>query len=122
MNTNLSTPARRLPLKFEVQYRRSYSRKENKGVLKNISLTGAFLSLQDPEELQPEDKVLVRLNIEGRERVLQATVIWKNPEGCGLHFKPFNNRDIQIVDDLMYFIENSRDNKKSILNTILQKL
>jgi hypothetical protein len=122
METNQdSAPAPRLPLKMEVEYRRSYARQSVRGTLRNISLTGAFLETQT-ELITTTDKVVITFVVSGRRRNINATVIWKNGAGCGLKFQPFNNRDVQIVDDLMYFVESSRENRRSVLDDIIKRV
>ncbi len=122
MQTNEETaPAPRVPLKMEVEYRRSYARQSTKGTLRNISLTGAFLETTN-EMITAADKVIVTFVVSGRRRNINATVVWKNGAGCGLQFQPFNNRDVQIVDDLMYFVESSRENRRSVLEDILKRV
>lgn len=117
------SPAPRLPLLLDVEFRRSYSRREERGRLKNISLTGAFIEFNSKEQLLgPQDKLIVKLLVSGRERSIPASVVWHNERGCGIRFRPTNNRDTQIVDDLMYFVENSRDDQKSVLDTIFKKV
>ncbi|MCB0390791.1 MAG: PilZ domain-containing protein [Bdellovibrionales bacterium] len=116
-----NTPAARLPLYMNVEFRRSYARQPEHGKLKNISLTGAFLETQDLDFV-PNDKIVLTLNVSGRERKLTAHVIWKGEEGCGLAFRPVNNRDVQIVDDLMYFVENKRETRRSVLSDIFNKV
>jgi hypothetical protein len=114
-------PAPRLPLKMEVEYRRSYARQSVKGTLRNISLTGAFLETTT-ELITAADKVIITFVVSGRRRNINATVIWKNGAGCGIKFQPFNNRDVQIVDDLMYFVESSRENRRSVLDDIIKRV
>jgi hypothetical protein len=121
MDLNSDVPAPRLPLKLSVDFRKSYGRQTERGVLKNISLTGAFLEAQN-QEVQPNDKILLTLNVSGRTRQLHAQVVWRNISGCGVKFLPSNNRDVQIVDDLMYFVENRREDRKSVLDTIIKKV
>ena len=119
---NLS-PAPRLPLLLEVEFRRNYSRREERGKLKNISLTGAFIEFDSPDKaFAPQDKLVVKILVSGRERSIPASVVWQNQRGCGIRFRPTNNRDTQIVDDLMYFVENSRSGQKSVLDTIFKKV
>ncbi len=113
-------PAPRIRLFVDVQYRKSYSRKATKGVLKNISLTGAFLETTDA--LTARDKLVVTFQVSGRERRVPATVVWSSDKGVGIKFQPANNRDIQIVDDLMYFVSVSRDSQKDVLDTIFNKV
>lgn len=116
----MKKPANRVPLQLNIEYRKSYSRNADLGKLKNISLSGAFL--KHSGELQNEEKINIHFKVSGRERVLQAQVIWSNHEGSGITFVPDNNRDVQIVDDLMYFVEMKRDTRKELLKTILDNV
>jgi hypothetical protein len=113
-------PAPRISLQMNVEFRKSYGRQNVKGTLKNISLTGAFLETETLE-LVPEDKILLELVVSERRRKMTATIVWKTPKGCGLIFHPFNKRDTQIVDDLMYFVQNRRDFRRSVLDDIFSK-
>lgn len=119
---NTSAPAPRMPLQLEINYRRSYARKSEHGKLKNISLTGAFLVFTEDQGLSPKDKITLKFEVSGRKRQIQASVIWRGPEGCGVQFHHNNNRDQQIVDDLMYFVENSRTTQRSVLDNIFKKV
>lgn len=114
--------APRIPLQVDVEYRRSYARRGEKGRLKNISLTGAFLEVQNDNSLVPKDKLLITLLVSGRERRIPAYVVWNSTLGCGVKFLPNNNRDVQIVDDLMYFVENSRSSQRQVLDSIFKKV
>ncbi len=116
-----SAPAPRLPLQMEVRYRKSYARQPEQGTLKNISMTGAFIET-DTSQIGPEDKLVINLVVSGRRRKMTATVIWKNSLGCGILFQPFNNRDVQLVDDLIYFVENHRESKKGVLDDIFKRV
>lgn len=116
-----NTPATRLPLFMNIEYRRNYARQGEKGRLKNISLTGAFLEISSAD-FAPNEKIEITLQVSGRQRKLNASVVWKNEAGCGIQFKPFNNRDVQIVDDLMYFIESKRESRRSVLDGIFSKV
>lgn len=115
-----ASPAPRIRLFIDVEYRKSYSRQSGRGVLKNISLTGAFLETTEP--LQIRDKMIVTFEVSGRQRKVSAAVVWTGTNGVGLRFQPANNRDVQIVDDLMYFVTTSRDSQKDVLNTIFKKV
>lgn len=117
-----TNPARRIPLHLDIEYRRSYARQAARGCLKNISLTGAFLELDDQSEVGPNDKLMITLFVGGRERQIPASVVWHSEMGCGLKFLPNNNRDVQIVDDLMYFVETSRSTQREVLDSIFKKL
>ncbi len=123
MNTNENqVPKPRIPLHVDIEFRRSYARRAGKGILRNISLTGAFLQTEDAPGLRNKDKLTLTFVVGGRERKINADVIWQNARGCGLQFQPNNNRDIQIVDDLMYFVETSRQDQKSVLDIIFQQV
>ncbi|MDZ4662919.1 MAG: PilZ domain-containing protein [Pseudomonadota bacterium] len=115
-----SKPASRIPLYVDIEYRKSYSRQSTQGVLKNISITGAFLEIN--ESLNPRDKLMVVFQVSGRKRKIAARVIWAGTSGIGIKFEPTNNRDVQIVDDLMYFVSVSRDGRKDVLDTIFKKI
>lgn len=114
------TPARRIPLQLDINYKKSYARQDSKGVLSNISITGAFLKT-DTAKVEIGEKLVLYFEVSGRRRKIQASVVWKNESGAGLAFMPFNNRDVQLIDDLMYFVESSRENRRSILETIFKK-
>jgi hypothetical protein len=121
-NMTTANPAPRIPLQMDVEYRRSYARRREKGRLKNISISGAFIELPESTELMPNDKVLITLLVSGRERKIHAHVVWNGHSGCGIKFLPTNNRDIQIVDDLMYFVENSRSSQRAVLDSIFKRV
>lgn len=113
-------PSPRIPLQMQIEFRKSYGRANSKGVLKNISLTGAFLETETLE-LAPEDKVVLEFVVSERRRKMAATIIWKNAKGCGVVFHPFNKRDTQIVDDLMYFVQNRREFRRNLLDDIFKQ-
>ncbi|MBT4760249.1 MAG: PilZ domain-containing protein [Bdellovibrionaceae bacterium] len=121
-NFNNHPPAPRLPLKMDINYRRNYARQNDLGSLKNISITGAFLETDQTILMSLEEKLTVRFEVSGREREIHAKVVWKNELGCGIEFQPDNNRDVQIVDDLMYFVESKKESKKDVLDIILNKV
>ena len=114
-------PAQRLPLKMEVEYRRTYARNCDFGLLKNISLTGVFLQT-NKANMSLNDKFLLTFRVSGRKRQIPATVVWTNSLGCGMKLMPFNNRDVQIIDDLMYFVKNNRENRKDLLENIFKQV
>ncbi len=117
----MKKPAPRLPLLFPVEFRKNYSRKSNYGDLKNISLTGAFL-IHKTSELSSNDKINIYFNVSGRQRVLTASVIWLTENGCGIKFHHESNRDIQIVDDLMYLVNGKRMKNKTVLDEIFNQI
>lgn len=114
-------PAPRTPLNLEVSFKRNYAREETKGTLKNISITGAFLEYSGGL-VRANEKLNLVFIVAGRERKVAAHVIWTNSTGCGIKFMPTNNRDVQIVDDLIYFVENSRTDRRSLIDTIFKKV
>lgn len=120
MNSVDKVPAPRIPLKLDVEYRKSYGRSGETGQLKNISLSGAFLEHEN-EALKEGDKVAVTFKVGGRTRKITALIVWSNPAGSGVKFQPTNNRDVQIVDDLMYFVESKRENRRDVLDDIFKR-
>ena len=72
-------------------------------------------------ELVPSDKVVIEFVVSERRRKVACTIVWKNQRGCGIQFQPFNKRDTQIVDDLMYFVQNNREFRKSLLDDIFKQ-
>src|SRR3954462_4775856 len=114
-------PATRVPLQLPIEFKKSYQRFLSKGSIRNISLTGAFLEAGH-QEFKVNDKICLVLAVGGRKRKLNASVIWSNSKGCGIKFLPTSNRDVQIVDDLMYFVENHREARRSVLNDIFKRV
>lgn len=112
-------PAPRIPLKLNVEFRKSYSRSGALGSLRNISMTGAFLEHTELDVVNG-DKVALTFKVGGRVRKIAAEVVWRNGRGCGVQFRPQNNRDVQIVDDLMYFVETKRQSRRDILDSIFK--
>lgn len=120
MKEETQAPLPRIPLKLDVDFRRSYGRNSAVGVLKNISLSGAFLEHQ-LDECKPGDKVQITFKVGGRNRKVNALIIWCNELGSGIKFVPTNGRDVQIVDDLMYFVETKRKTRRSLLDDIFKQ-
>lgn len=114
-------PSPRISLSIEVEFRRNYARTSANGVLKNISLSGAFLE-HETQDLKKGDKLQLTFNVGDRIRKLNAMVVWKKESGTGLKFNHNNNRDVQIIDDLMYYVENKRISQKGVLDNILKKV
>lgn len=114
-------PAPRTPLNIDVEFRKSYAREEAVAVLKNISITGAFLC-HTSESLKAGEKLSLKFTVSGRERNVPAMVIWSNSVGSGIKFLPMNNRDVQIVDDLIYYVEEKRTDTRDVLNNIFKKV
>ncbi len=120
MNAN-ELPSPRIPLVLDIEYRRSYARSADAGLLKNISITGAFLEHAN-HDLKENDRVTITFKVSGRSRKINAAIIWANEAGCGVKFLPYNNRDVQIVDDLMYFVESKREGKRTVLDDIFKQV
>lgn len=120
MDTN-SSPSPRTPLNLEVSFKKNYARNESNGLLKNISLSGAFLE-STVEQFRSTEKLNLTFVVAGRERKIAAQVVWVNSAGCGVKFLPTNNRDVQIVDDLIYFVEESRTSRRFVFGDILKKV
>lgn len=118
---NSQSPAVRIPLKFPIEYKKNYARQATEGTLKNISLSGAYLETL-PEGLGIKEKITLYFNIEGRRRKINALIIWKNNAGAGISFQHFNNRDLQMIDDLMYFVEAKRNTTRSLFDDIVKKI
>lgn len=116
-----TAPAPRTPLHLNVHFRRSYARHDTSGLLKNISLTGAFLEWSG-HDFKQDEKLLLTFIVGPRERKISAQVIWKNSYGAGIKFLPQNNRDVQIVDDLIYYVESKRMGHRGIFDSILKKV
>lgn len=114
-------PAKRTPLNLEVTFKKNYARQPTSGLLKNISLTGAFLDCQ-AESFRTNEKIQLTFVVAGRERKIAATVIWVNSAGCGVKFQPNSNRDVQIIDDLIYFVESNRSDRRNVLDDIFKKV
>ncbi len=111
----------RTSLHIEVEYRKSYGRENATGILKNISLSGANLK-QQSEPLRTGEKLVLTFKVSGRERSIHAEVIWTNSKGSGIKFMPQNNRDTQIIDDLIYFVQSKKSGQKEILEKIFSKV
>lgn len=120
METN-NVPAPRTPLNLDVSFKRNYAREESKGALKNISISGAFLQILG-ESFTVGEKLHLNFKVAGRERKIHAEIVWLNNFGAGIKFLPLNKRDVQIVDDLIYFVENQRSSRRDVLDNIFKKV
>ncbi|MGE3973595.1 MAG: PilZ domain-containing protein [Bdellovibrionales bacterium] len=116
-----TTPSIHIPLQFVVEYRYSYARESDTGLLKNISLSGAFIESHS-HRFHPNDKIKLTFKVGGRTRQIQAQVVWVHHGGAGVQFSHVNNQDKQIVDDLMYFVESRRNSRRNVLNSIFSKV
>lgn len=120
MNTN-QAPLPRTPLHLEVSFKRNYARKESNGTLKNISLSGAFIELTG-HDLRINEKINLTFVVAERERKICAEIVWSNSIGTGVKFMPQNGRDVQIIDDLIYYVETKRMGHRGIFDGILKKV
>jgi hypothetical protein len=118
---SISSPAPRTPLLLEVTFRKNYGRNDVSGILKNISLSGAFLEVTK-HDMRVDEKINLTFKVGSRERKISAQIVWKNSLGAGIKFMPANNRDVQIVDDLIYYVESKRMGHRGILDGILKKV
>ena len=118
---------------LNVEYKKKYARYFKNGRLKDISNSEAYLITKDEECVQKykirndktilnlRDKVSVILKLGQRKRILQASVISNNAHGVKLKFHFYNNREYQIVDDLIYFIEKSKEKRRQHLDFIFSQ-
>jgi hypothetical protein len=118
--TEQEKQAQRFNVELAFEIKRNYARQTNKAEVRNISLTGALIKTEQP--LKPSEKVHVFLTVSGRTRKVAATVVWVGEKGAGLQFQPFNNRDLQIVDDIIYYATEKNSSNKSLLESILSKV
>lgn len=121
MEETIHAPAPRIPLQLEISFKRNYAREADTGIVTNISLTGAFMK-STKTILRTNEKLNLILIVAGRKRKISANVVWTNNFGAGIQFLPQNNRDVQIVDDLMYFVEYERIETRSVMNSIFKKM
>jgi hypothetical protein len=113
--------APRLALNVGVEYRRSYGRCAETAQLKNISLTGALLE-HEQVDFGPDDRINLLFKVSGRTRKLQARIIWTENKLAGICFEPTSRRDVQIVDDFIYFIKEQKNNRKTVLDDIFSRV
>jgi Tfp pilus assembly protein PilZ len=120
-NQNITDePAKRFNVELEFEFRRNYARKSDMALVKNLSVSGALVKTDRPLKLS--EKINVFLTVSGRKRRIPATVVWVGDRGVGLKFEHFNNRDLQIVDDILYYATEKSSSDKSLLDTILNKV
>lgn len=113
-------PLPRTKMNLDIQFKRNYARSQSVGLLKNLSLTGAFLETPQVGELRKNDKIQLAFQVAGRNRKLHATIVWTNSTGMGLKFEHQSNRDMQIVDDLIYFVEASNSEKSEAIQNLFK--
>lgn len=112
--------AQRFSVDVDLDFKCNYARDFSKAQIKNISVSGALIKTDVP--LKPEEKINVFFRLSGRERKIPAQVVWVTEKGAGIKFNHFNNRDIQIVDDLIYFATEKSSSVKDLLDNILSKV
>ena len=113
-------PSKRHALELSLEFKRNYARETSQAEIRNLSLSGALI--KTTEVLKPSEKIHVFLTVSGRRRKLQASVVWIGGGGVGIKFNHFNNRDLQIVDDIIYFATEKTTSTKSLLDNILSKV
>ncbi len=113
-------PEPRFNVDLAFEFKRNYARNIAKAEVRNISLTGAFIKTE--VNLKPSEKLNVYLSVSGRTRKVAAKVVWVGDRGVGLEFQPFNSRDLQIVDDIIYYATEKNSSTKSLLGSILNKV
>ena len=123
-----------IPLNLDVVYKKSYARHFKNGQLKRINNSEAYLFIEkdkfvfnhrkysdDKKSLNLKDKISIVLKLGERKRTLQASVISTDSYGAKVKFHFYNNRDYQIVDDLIYFIEKSKEKRRQRLDFIFDQ-
>jgi hypothetical protein len=110
----------RFNVELNFEFKRNYARQISKAEVRNISLTGALIKTELP--LRPSEKLNVYLTVSGRTRKVAAKVVWVGDRGVGLQFQPFNSRDLQIVDDIIYYATEKSSSTKTLFDTILNKV
>ena len=103
----------RTELRLEIVYKTIYGRTPQKAIFKNISHTGACLEMND-SKVRIKDQIKIVFTVADRVREIRAEVIWKSNDSCGVKFKPKNNQDILIIDDLIYYVKNKTIGYKSL--------
>lgn len=123
-----------IPLNLDVAYKKNYARHFKNGQLQRINNFEAYLfigrdevtlnqrtPLDDKKSLNLKDKISIVLQLGERKRILQASVTSTDSYGAKVKFHFYNNRDYQIVDDLIYFIEKSKEKRRRRLDFIFDQ-
>ena len=113
-------PAPRHNVELTFEFKKNYARQNAKAEVRNISLTGALIKTE--VSLKPQEKLNVYLTVSGRTRKVAATVVWVGERGVGVRFEPFNNRDLQIVDDIIYYAVEKNESTKDLFGSIFKKV
>jgi len=92
-----------------------------KPFLETLAYQVLFLEIEN-HDLRVDEKINLTFIVAQRERKITAQIVWKNSMGAGVKFLPQNNRDIQIVDDLIYFVETKRMGHRGIFDGIMKKV
>ena len=107
---------------LNVEYKKKYARHSKMGTLKNISNSEAYLLTKDDSFfLNIKDEVSILFRLGERKRIVQASVISKDNHGIKIKFQFYNNKEYQIVDDLIYFIEKSKEERRQSLDFIFSQ-
>lgn len=113
--------AQRVKLNTPILFRRPFARFEEKGALKNMSVTGAFLAHQG-QPLKPQTWVELILNTGSITRRLKAQVIWTGPHGSGLKFETRYQKDRILVEDFLDQVKLIRQSRWENLEKIWNKV
>ena len=107
---------------FNVEYKKKYARHFQIGRLKDISNSEAYLLTKNNKaSLNLKDEISILFKLGERKRVIQASVISSDAHGVKLKFHFYNNKEYQIVDDLIYFIEKSKEERRQSLDLIFNQ-
>ncbi len=103
----------------KILFRPSYARKNYEGMLKHISPEGAFIETNLPKSTK---KLSITLSVANYQRKIDAEIMEHGPKGLNIKFTSLGNKDIQMIDDFMFFEKHNKKSKKNLLHYLLQKL
>ena len=107
---------------LNVEYKKKYARHFKMGNLRDINNSEAYLLTNDDKtSLNLKDEISIFLKLGERKRTIQASVILKDTHGIKIKFHFYNNKEYQIVDDLIYFIEKSKEKRRQSLDFIFNQ-
>ena len=107
---------------LDVEYKKKYARHFKVGRLRDISNSEAYLLTKDDKTpFNLKDEISITLKLGQRKRTLQASVIASDTSGVKIKFHFYNNREYQIVDDMIYFIEKSKEERRQSLDFIFNQ-
>ncbi len=120
------------PAYLNVEYKKVYARDFTCGQLRHINNSEAYLSTpsipsknpisrDSKKALKSQDKISIVLVLGERKRILQASVLSTDSRGARVKFHFLNNRDYQIIDDLIYFVEKAKESRRKKLHFIFDQ-